>query len=530
MKTRRVGAPGRALAVLALATATCLAPPVGGVSVSVGGTQLEIPPPDGFVALTPELRTVYEFQKQFIWPNNEQLAVFIAESDIPIALRGEIPPLTRVFRVQVARSTAPLSISHSQFEELKEVGRKQVEDGLAKLKKELPLLFDKVSEGVSASLGAEIQIALGSVVPLPAHEDSDHAFAWSTFVNTNFRAELDPDATTVTSVMTSAFVHVKGKVLFLYCYGAADDLEWTRTASHAWSERILKLNETSTLSGLAVILLKGLIAALLVFGGAALYWLLDRQRKRIGLAAQELSEHDPAPVLETGEAGDPQLNFGRLSSSLAHERWSRAAKDQNKTDESKEDSSSEGASMGDEALVWYYAYDGKRSGPIPEGALRRILETSSNPRDTLVWREGMTDWARAGEVEELGLIEAVHMNRAEPSSELAKVLPPLTEPAGPQAAGSPSPSGAALQVVITLCILQGILVGVILNSAAGGKPNVLPAIMNFFIARWWITNKSDRAALAAGPRVTALKVWAVVFAAQFALGTILGALLARAAR
>ena len=41
---------------------------------------------------------------------------------------------------------------------------------------------------------------------------------------------------------TTTFVNVSGKVLFLYCYGPQDELEWTRSASKSWVEKVMVSN------------------------------------------------------------------------------------------------------------------------------------------------------------------------------------------------------------------------------------------------------------------------------------------------
>jgi hypothetical protein len=44
--------------------------------------------------------------------------------------------------------------------------------------------------------------------------------------------------------------------------------------------------------------------------------------------------------------------------------------------------------------VWYYVDDGERKGPVDEAQLRRVVNTP----DTLVWKQGMSNWTAAGEV------------------------------------------------------------------------------------------------------------------------------------
>ncbi|MEZ5978570.1 MAG: DUF4339 domain-containing protein [Planctomycetota bacterium] len=50
---------------------------------------------------------------------------------------------------------------------------------------------------------------------------------------------------------------------------------------------------------------------------------------------------------------------------------------------------------------WYYESGGKSCGPVPETELRALLEDGSLQDDTLVWCEGMHDWAPARTIGEL---------------------------------------------------------------------------------------------------------------------------------
>ncbi len=48
---------------------------------------------------------------------------------------------------------------------------------------------------------------------------------------------------------------------------------------------------------------------------------------------------------------------------------------------------------------YFAAVDGKQAGPFDAAALKQRIETGSVTRETLVWTEGMTEWAAAGDVE-----------------------------------------------------------------------------------------------------------------------------------
>lgn len=53
---------------------------------------------------------------------------------------------------------------------------------------------------------------------------------------------------------------------------------------------------------------------------------------------------------------------------------------------------------------WYYSLDGQELGPVAAAQLRQLAEDGSIKATDLVWREGMDDWAPAGQVK--GLVAA----------------------------------------------------------------------------------------------------------------------------
>lgn len=48
-------------------------------------------------------------------------------------------------------------------------------------------------------------------------------------------------------------------------------------------------------------------------------------------------------------------------------------------------------------MNWYYELNGQRQGPVPESALQGLLASGTITQRTLVWREGMANWAPLAE-------------------------------------------------------------------------------------------------------------------------------------
>lgn len=99
-------------------------------------------------------------------------------------------------------------------------------------------------------------------------------------------------------------------------------------------------------------------------------------------------------------------------------------------------------------MEYYIVRDGEAVGPFSEEALAELAGRDELGPQTLVWTEGMTDWAEAGSVSELGRVLKGENPRAARSRENAPAqeATPESEEArvetGPDAASPESPSDA----------------------------------------------------------------------------------------
>ena len=52
------------------------------------------------------------------------------------------------------------------------------------------------------------------------------------------------------------------------------------------------------------------------------------------------------------------------------------------------------------ATNWYYEQNGVKKGPIPKDELTKLIIDKSIDSNTLIWREGMSNWLKANETGE----------------------------------------------------------------------------------------------------------------------------------
>lgn len=209
-------------------------------SFDIGGKEITIPAPSGYVLVTKEMDAVHRLSMQMADPMNDLLAYYISESDAPIAMEGNVPPLERTFMLKVNKNLKGMLVSFRDFAELKDMTMRQNREVFESVKSQMPGLMDKVSKGISKEFDMNFALQVSKMIPLDPHYEADNALSYSMYINYEVSAEGVKEESVMSA--TATFVNVSGKVLFLYCYGPQGDLEWTRNASRAWTEKVMASN------------------------------------------------------------------------------------------------------------------------------------------------------------------------------------------------------------------------------------------------------------------------------------------------
>lgn len=94
---------------------------------------------------------------------------------------------------------------------------------------------------------------------------------------------------------------------------------------------------------------------------------------------------------------------------------------------------------------WYYAHDGKQSGPVPVSELQRLAADGNfDPEKDLVWREGQPDWKPATTIPEL---ESLFKKEAPVETAAVESAAPAASPyQAPQSQPAPAHQASAAQV------------------------------------------------------------------------------------
>lgn len=207
---------------------------------SVAGKKLEVPSPQGYSRITKEMDAVYRMSQRLADPMNKQLAFYIPESSIPQAKANEIPDLKRYFMLKLSKNLKGMVISPKQFTEIKNAVKSQNKKLFENIKSLTSKQMKKVSKGISKEFDIDLAIKVSQAVPYDSHYETENALAYSLLIN--YGSSIEGEKEDIIVSATATFVNLDGRVLFLYCYGSQEDIEWTRKASKAWVKTILAEN------------------------------------------------------------------------------------------------------------------------------------------------------------------------------------------------------------------------------------------------------------------------------------------------
>ncbi len=131
-------------------------------------------------------------------------------------------------------------IGSNEFIEIKDDVKQKNKQTFKSGEAKMPGVLDKVNNGIKKNFDVDLALSLSQIIPLDLHYEAANAFAYSMY----FKLGSVKDGSKEESICsaTATYVNVAGKFLFLYCYGSQDDLEWTRSASKAWTEMVMESN------------------------------------------------------------------------------------------------------------------------------------------------------------------------------------------------------------------------------------------------------------------------------------------------
>jgi hypothetical protein len=257
-------------------------------AIDVGGTELVIASPNGFAPVTPEMTRLLDLLDTFVTPVNQRFLWFLDAGELAKAKTGRAPGVTRSFSVQCTKKDVEKFASNSDFAKLKKILREQNAALLKKLEKQMPGYLEKVNKDMQRKFDWKGTIDLNGMVPAPGQEETDRSISYPKYVKYNV-TEAGGQQNSGASVVVATVLHLKGRLIFLYCNGDENDLSWARTASKQWASAVIAANPSDAATaaresaasnpGLG---LNGVLMLASIAGGiGGVIVLLNRLRKRM---------------------------------------------------------------------------------------------------------------------------------------------------------------------------------------------------------------------------------------------------------
>ncbi|MBN71335.1 MAG: hypothetical protein CME32_18880 [Gimesia sp.] len=212
-------------------------------SFQLGTSRLEIPPPAGFVNVTPEIRELFPFDQMIAETKRQGMDVYFYLTEALTARLREGEPVepVRYLILQIPEKSRQRSYSASDFAMFKLTTKERNQEYRDMLAEKLKQTRDNLSRDLSRELDLNVAFQISNTVALEPHYESINELSSSKYVSYGVQVE-GADEVQDANVNTLTFLNVKRKLIALGAIAPYKDLEWTRTTSRAWAKAILAQN------------------------------------------------------------------------------------------------------------------------------------------------------------------------------------------------------------------------------------------------------------------------------------------------
>ena len=204
---------------------------------TINGKEIIVPPPKGFVRVTDNMPELNKLLQKRVDSANDTLGFYIPESDIPAAMTGKVPLLTRTFSLKVNKEWRNITFGLSDFSQLKQTVKSDNQKTIDDIKSQIPGLVESIVKKMSPD---PVVVDSFKAVPLEPHYETEHALAYSMYVG--YGMTVGSKKAQGISVVTGTFLNISGVILNLCASAPQDQLEWERNTSKDWADSIIASN------------------------------------------------------------------------------------------------------------------------------------------------------------------------------------------------------------------------------------------------------------------------------------------------
>jgi hypothetical protein len=201
-------------------------------TVSVGGTSITLPAPEGFFRYDGKSAKIDTFvQKPLAASGIRLLAIFGSEETLADVLLDQFPKIARNFSAQTPVSLESSQFTSTSFSEMKP----ELRNTLSSMK--YRDLANEVETSIHATLGTSLTV--GEMIPLGIFGDTGDSVCFSMLT------KMQLASVSYISVVACSIVRVNNRLVYLYAsslYRQKSDIDWARQSVQQWRDAVLKAN------------------------------------------------------------------------------------------------------------------------------------------------------------------------------------------------------------------------------------------------------------------------------------------------
>jgi hypothetical protein len=207
-------------------------------TISVGGTSIALPAPEGFFRYDGKSAKIDALEQRLLAASNRLLAAFGSEETLADVLLDHLPKIERQFRAQSERSLESVTVTPVSFNKMKPEIRNTVSSQAAKYHS----LAKDIEASASIAIGSTLTI--GEAIPLGVFDETTDSLCFSMLMKVKIAAISDSEV----SIVTCCVIRVSNRVLYLTAnspYRDRSDIEWARRSVQRWRDAVIQANAKS---------------------------------------------------------------------------------------------------------------------------------------------------------------------------------------------------------------------------------------------------------------------------------------------
>lgn len=220
--------------------AAAAAPAPDSVQIDVGGKNIVVLPPEGFVRCDGIYPDWDSMMSSMLPATNRLLVTYGTPEDHATLKAGQAPMYEKNFNIQVARKLETQEVGDRTFSQLRDEIQGELKKLSMTIDQELKKQVAAGNKKLSKEYGVEDALKISNTVVLGTFEESDTAFGFTMAMNVQGGGE-QPSQVVVAAMMTP----VNGRLLNFYAtapFAGEADRQWAESSVAAWRNAVVAAN------------------------------------------------------------------------------------------------------------------------------------------------------------------------------------------------------------------------------------------------------------------------------------------------